>query len=60
MTCGAPLSATSPQLGRGKLPAIVIITNISILFNIIPTFFKKNLKIGIRGKGRGRGVRGEG
>jgi len=39
--CGSPLSATSPQLGRGKLLAIVIIPNLGELFNENVTFFEK-------------------
>jgi len=40
-SCGAPQSATSPQLGRGKLLAIVIIPNMAGMFNIIRTFLGK-------------------
>jgi len=40
-TCGAPLSVISPQLGRGKLLAIVIIPNWAGMFNEKITFFGK-------------------
>jgi len=40
-SCGSPLSATSPQLGRGELLAIVIIPNLDGMFNTFLTFFEK-------------------
>jgi len=44
-TC-PPSSATSPQIGRGKLLAIVIITNTAGMFNEKITFFgNKSLRI---------------
>jgi len=47
-TCGAPLSAISPQLGRGKLLAIVIIPNLAGMFNVFPTIFKKKFDTRIK------------